>query len=55
MEQQQQQQPRKKRQAAIKKKEKGPFVYSKKSIRIQNSCLKTALLNTTRDTDTKPL
>ena len=34
---------RKKRQSQIKKKDKGPQVYSKKSVRIQNSCTKSTL------------
>ena len=46
-------QPRKKRQAQIKKKDKGPQVYSKKSIRIQNTCPKTSLKQT--DTIITPL
>lgn len=39
-------QPRKKRQAQVKKKDKGCQVYSKKSVRIQNSCAKSTLKNT---------
>ena len=39
-------QPRKKRQAQLKKKDKGHQVYSKKSVRIQNSCAKSTLKHT---------
>lgn len=46
-------QPRKKRQAQIKKKNKGPQVYSKKSVRLQNLCSKTSLKQT--DAITTPI
>jgi hypothetical protein len=45
-------QPRKKRTAQLKKKDKGPQIYSKKSVRIQNSCTKSTLKNT--DTVSSP-